>query len=171
MLYKFENTCWVFKKWDTWKTNAQLSFKELQTLEICGQGWQEAIVKLQKSSSYLMDNMLTWDLPQVITNGSNGKNADGCLHPQFFVEINSHMQDHCSIPNHQPSIAQVILWDVPVNKAEQGSWFFFLVSQCFLLCWTNSRNCRHQFLKYKKTRLVSSSNQHREMSSQQYKAI
>lgn len=121
MLYKFENTCWVFKKWDTWKTNAQLSFKELQTLEICGQGWQEAIVKLQKSSSYLMDNMLTWDLPQVITNGSNGKNADRCLHPQFFVEINSHMQDHCSIPNHQPSIAQVILWDVLVNKAEQGS--------------------------------------------------
>lgn len=29
---------WVFKKWDMCKTSAQLSFKELQTLEICGQG-------------------------------------------------------------------------------------------------------------------------------------
>lgn len=84
MLCKFKNTCSNFKKWDS---NAQLSFKELQTLEIYGQEQQEALVKLQKSNSYLMDNMLTWDLPQVLTNGSNGKNADRCLHPHFLQKL------------------------------------------------------------------------------------
>lgn len=56
------------------------------------------------------------------------------------------------------------------NKAEQGSWFFFL---------SHSASSSVELIlriagissKYKKTRLVSSSNQHREMSSQQCKAI
>lgn len=56
------------------------------------------------------------------------------------------------------------------NKAEQGPWFFFLshnasssVELILRIAGISS--------KYKKTRLVSSSNQHREMSSQQCKAI
>lgn len=44
-----------------------------------------------------------------------------------FVEIvsQSHMQDHCSISNHQPRAAQVILWDVLGIKLGKDHDIFF----------------------------------------------
>lgn len=152
------------------KTNAQLSFTELHTLEICGQEYQEALVKLHKSSSYFMD-MLTWDLPQVLTNGSNGKNSDRCLHPYFSYKLS--LKATCKPLQHTQPRAQNCLGHplgYASNKAEQGSQFFFLshnasssVGLILRIAGISS--------KYKKIRLLSSSNQHREMSRQQYKAI
>jgi len=106
-------------------------------LKFVGRNSQKHLVKFQKSNSYLMDNTLTQDLPQDTNKWLQQEECRQMLSFPVFVEIiyQSHVQDHCSLLNNHPSIAQVVLWYVLVIKLSKDH-DFFLVSQwyCFFLC-------------------------------------
>lgn len=107
------------------------------------------LMKFQESNSYLMD-MLTWDLPQLLVATNKWLQWEECrqmLLSPVFVEIiyQSHMQDHHSISNNHPSIAQAILWYVLVIKLSKDHDFFSCLTMVLLLSLLNWFQELHQF--------------------------